>query len=84
VRKLIAGPSVYICDECVELCFDIITEDFEREDYYSSSGLIPKPKKLYDFLDEYVVGQDRVKKIFLVAVYNHYKRIDGQTGQDDI
>jgi ATP-dependent Clp protease ATP-binding subunit ClpX len=84
VRKLIAGPSVYICDECVELCFDIITEDFEREDYYSSSGLIPKPKKLYDFLDEYVVGQDRAKKILSVAVHNHYKRIDGQTGQDDI
>jgi ATP-dependent Clp protease ATP-binding subunit ClpX len=84
VRKLIAGPSVYICDECVELCFDIITEDFEREDYYSSSGLIPKPKKLYDLLDEYVVGQDRAKKILSVAVHNHYKRIDGQTGQDDI
>jgi ATP-dependent Clp protease ATP-binding subunit ClpX len=75
---------VYICDECVELCYDIITEDFEREDYYSSSGLIPKPKELYEFLNEYVIGQDRAKKILSVAVHNHYKRIDAKAGQDDI
>jgi hypothetical protein len=78
VRKLIAGPSVYICDECVELCNDIITEEFEREDYYANRGLIPKPKEIYDFLDEYVIGQDRAKKILSVAVHNHYKRIDAQ------
>ena len=84
VRKLIAGPSVYICDECVELCFEIINEDFEREDYYTTSGLIPKPREIYDFLGEYVIGQDRAKKILSVAVHNHYKRIDAKAGHDDI
>ena len=84
VRKLIAGPSVYICDECVELCHDIITEDYEREDYYANNGLIPKPKEIYDFLDEYVVGQSRAKKILSVAVHNHYKRIDSKSTSDDV
>ena len=51
VRKLIAGPSVYICDECVELCNDIVTEEYEREDFYATRGLVPKPKEIYDFLD---------------------------------
>jgi ATP-dependent Clp protease ATP-binding subunit ClpX len=62
VRKLIAGPSVYICDECVELCNDIVTEEYEREDFYATRGLVPKPKDIFDFLDEYVVGQPRAKK----------------------
>jgi ATP-dependent Clp protease ATP-binding subunit ClpX len=84
VRKLIAGPSVYICDECVELCNDIITEEYEKEDYYASRGLVPKPKEIYDFLDEYVVGQTRAKKILAVAVHNHYKRIDVRSASDDI
>ncbi len=84
VRKLIAGPSVYICDECVELCNDIITEDYEREDYYASGGLVPKPKEIYDFLDQYVIGQDRAKKVLSVAVHNHYKRIDSRTTHDDV
>jgi ATP-dependent Clp protease ATP-binding subunit ClpX len=84
VRKLIAGPSVYICDECVELCNDIITEEYEREDFYSTRGLVPKPKEIYTFLDEYVVGQDRAKKIMSVAVHNHYKRIDSRAGMDDV
>jgi ATP-dependent Clp protease ATP-binding subunit ClpX len=84
VRKLIAGPSVYICDECVELCNDIITEEYEREDFYSTRGLVPKPKEIYNFLDEYVVGQDRAKKIMSVAVHNHYKRIDSRAGMDDV
>ena len=85
VRKLIAGPSVYICDECVELCNDIITEEYEKEDYYATRGLVPKPKEIYDFLDEYVVGQTRAKKILSVAVYNHYKRIDAkESHRDDV
>ncbi|MEQ1504282.1 MAG: ATP-dependent Clp protease ATP-binding subunit ClpX [Myxococcota bacterium] len=84
VRKLIAGPSVYICDECVELCNDIITEEYEREDFYSTRGLVPKPKEIYTFLDEYVVGQDRAKKILSVAVHNHYKRIDSRASMDDV
>jgi ATP-dependent Clp protease ATP-binding subunit ClpX len=84
VRKLIAGPSVYVCDECVELCHDIITEDYEKEDYFASDALIPKPKEIFDFLDEYVVGQERAKKILSVAVHNHYKRIDGRVRGDDV
>ncbi len=84
VRKLIAGPSVYICDECVQLCNDIITEDYEREDYFASDSLIPKPHEIFSFLDEYVVGQERAKKILSVAVHNHYKRIDGRGRGDDV
>ncbi|MDG1480973.1 MAG: ATP-dependent Clp protease ATP-binding subunit ClpX [Myxococcota bacterium] len=84
VRKLIAGPSVYICDECVELCNDIITEEYEREDYYSSRAMVPKPKEIASHLDEYVIGQLRAKKILSVAVHNHYKRIDSRNGHDDV
>jgi len=81
VRKLIAGPTVYICDECIELCNDIIAEEYEREDYYSSKGLVPKPREIKDFLDEYVIGQEHAKKVLSVAVYNHYKRIDAKGGR---
>ncbi len=84
VRKLIAGPSVYICDECVELCNDIVAEENEREDYYTTRGLVPKPREIYEFLNEYVIGQDRAKRILSVAVHNHYKRIDAKAGQDDV
>ena len=84
VRKLIAGPSVYICDECVELCNDIITEESEREDFYATRGLVPKPKDIYDFLDQYVVGQVRAKKILAVGVHNHYKRIEARSSSEDV
>jgi len=84
VRKLIAGPSVYICDECVELCNDIITEEYEREDYYASRALVPKPKEIKVHLDDYVIGQERAKKILSVAVHNHYKRIDSRSSHDDV
>jgi len=84
VRKLIAGPSVYICDECVELCNEIITEEFEREDYYASRALVPKPKDIKSHLDQYIIGQERAKKILAVAVHNHYKRIDSRSTHDDV
>ena len=83
VRKLIAGPTVYICDECIELCNDIIAEEYEREDYYSSKGLVSKPQEIKDFLDEYVIGQEHAKKVLSVAVYNHYKRIDAKASRAD-
>jgi len=84
VRKLIAGPSVYICDECVELCNDIITDEHERDDFHATHGLVPKPRDIYAFLDQFVVGQDRAKKVLSVAVHNHYKRIDTRTSHDDV
>ncbi len=76
VKKLIAGPTVYICDECIELCNDIIAEEVEREESRQVKTQIPKPYEIKAFLDDYVVGQDRAKRILSVAVYNHYKRID--------
>ncbi|MGE5188573.1 MAG: ATP-dependent Clp protease ATP-binding subunit ClpX [Gemmatimonadota bacterium] len=82
VRKLIAGPTVYICDECVELCNDIITEEYEVEDSLDEKRRrLPKPTEIKKTLDEYVVGQERAKKILSVAVYNHYKRIESRTGE---
>jgi ATP-dependent Clp protease ATP-binding subunit ClpX len=80
VKKLIAGPTVYICDECVELCNDIILEEGQKE-ATSPSGdkKIPKPSEIKNFLDEYVIGQEKAKRILSVAVYNHYKRIQLQT-----
>src|SRR6266446_1942854 len=74
VRKLIAGPTVYICDECIKLCNDIIAEESEREENRPAVAL-PAPMEIKSFLDDYVVGQERAKKILAVAVYNHYKRI---------
>jgi ATP-dependent Clp protease ATP-binding subunit ClpX len=79
VRKLIAGPTVYICDECIELCNDIIAEESEREESYTGKARIPKPSEIKSVLDEYVIGQERAKKILSVAVYNHYKRIQPKT-----
>src|SRR5213080_3494141 len=77
VKKLIAGPTVYICDECVDICLDIIAEDRKDEPgTLEGSGQLPKPKEIKEFLDQYVIGQERAKKKLAVAVYNHYKRID--------
>jgi ATP-dependent Clp protease ATP-binding subunit ClpX len=73
VRKLIAGPTVYICDECVDICLDIIAEEREPEERAAETQ-IPKPVEVKDFLDEYVIGQEKAKKKLAVAVYNHYKR----------
>jgi len=77
VKKLIAGPSVYICDECIELCNDIIAEEYELEDEEAFVG-IARPDEIKTILDEYVIGQERAKKILAVAVYNHYKRIEAK------
>jgi ATP-dependent Clp protease ATP-binding subunit ClpX len=82
VRKLIAGPTVYICNECVELCTDIIEEEWEREESERISKDLLKPEQIKHALDEYVIGQDRAKKILSVAVYNHYKRIEASS--DDV
>ena len=77
VRKLIAGPTVFICDECVEVCNDIIADDNRFENRGTRSSL-PTPQEIKKFLDEYVIGQERTKKKLAVAVYNHYKRIEIQ------
>lgn len=76
VRKLIAGPSVFICDECVELCNDIIREEIQEKSVGGSGGSLPTPHEIKQILDEYVIGQEQAKKILSVAVYNHYKRLD--------
>ena len=75
VRRLIAGPDVYICDECIELCYNIVDEDIDLFEEYDFTEL-PKPKEMKAKLDEYVINQDYAKKALVVAVYNHYKRIN--------
>ena len=84
VKKLIAGPGVYICDECIDLCNEIIEEELS-EASESSFGELPKPREIYEFLDQYVIGQDVAKKALAVAVYNHYKRVqaDSTLGNKD-
>ena len=78
VRKLIAGPTVYICDECIDLCNDIIAEECDQEDSLAASSTVPKPAEIKRVLDQYVIGQEQAKKILSVAVHNHYKRVDSQ------
>ena len=75
VRKLIAGPEVYICDECIEVCAEIIEDEFDAIYEEDNAINLLKPKEIKEFLDQYVIGQDAAKKVLAVAVYNHYKRI---------
>jgi len=84
VRKLIAGPTVYICDECIELCNEIIAEECEQEDHRKRGASLSKPHEIKSFLDQYVVGQERAKKMLSVAVYNHYKRIQQPQDSDNV
>jgi ATP-dependent Clp protease ATP-binding subunit ClpX len=84
VKKLIAGPTVYICDECIALCNDIIAEEVEKDEPSAGSDPTPKPVEIKAILDDYVVGQDRAKKILAVAVHNHYKRINSKIATDDV
>jgi ATP-dependent Clp protease ATP-binding subunit ClpX len=83
VKKLIAGPSVYICDECISLCNDILAEEVQKEERQQGQGKVPKPKEIREILDDYVVGQELAKKIISVAVYNHYKRINAKKKPDE-
>lgn len=84
VRKLIAGPTVYICDECIDLCNDIIAEECDQEDAINAVSSVPKPVDIQKVLDQYVVGQDHAKKVLSVAVHNHYKRIDSAMVTGDV
>ena len=84
VKKLIAGPTVYICDECIELCNDIIAEEYGQEEVSTTASRVPKPREIKEALDEYVIGQERAKKILAVAVHNHYRRIESQTFVGDV
>ncbi len=83
VRKLVAGPGVYICDECIELCTEIVEEELGTEEEVEFKD-VPKPSEIRDILDEYVIGQDQAKKSLSVAVYNHYKRINSNSKIDDV
>jgi len=84
VKKLIAGPTVYICDECIELCNDIIAEEYGREEVTTQTSKVPKPHDIKKILDDYVIGQDRAKKILSVAVHNHFRRIESQAFVGDV
>ena len=82
VKKLIAGPSVYICNECIELCNDIVRQELVEDlgEGEGHTGHLPTPRELVDYLDQYVIGQDYAKRVLSVAVYNHYKRVQVQEG----
>ncbi len=84
VRKLIAGPSVYICDECIDLCNDIISEEVDTETVSATQSRVPKPRDIKSYLDQYVVGQEMAKKVLSVAVHNHYKRLEAKATSGDV
>lgn len=84
VKKLIAGPAVYICDECIELCKDIVAEETSSQQATVGGGSLPKPSEIKDVLDDFVVGQERAKKVLSVAVYNHYKRVENIDKSGDV
>ncbi|MCP5071502.1 MAG: ATP-dependent Clp protease ATP-binding subunit ClpX, partial [bacterium] len=84
VRKLIAGPTVYICDECIELCNDIIAEEYGQDEASAPASRVPKPQEIKESLDEYVVGQEAAKRVLAVAVHNHYRRIENQGRVGDV
>jgi len=84
VRKLIAGPTVYICDECIDLCNDIIAEECDQDEAINAVSSVPKPADIRKVLDQYVIGQERAKKVLSVAVHNHYKRIDSSMVTGDV
>jgi ATP-dependent Clp protease ATP-binding subunit ClpX len=84
VRKLIAGPSVFVCDECVDLCNDIIREEIQEKDSETTTRKLPIPEEIKNTLDEYVIGQESAKKVLSVAVYNHYKRLNYDKGNGDV
>lgn len=83
VKKIVAGPGVYICDECIELCKDILDEEFFEESSFEFME-VPKPKELLATLNQYVIGQDRAKRALAVAVYNHYKRVNAEIDEDEV
>jgi ATP-dependent Clp protease ATP-binding subunit ClpX len=83
VKKLIAGPNVYICDECISLCNDIIAEEVDKEELLTPAGKVPSPKEIKKILDDYIIGQDKAKKTLSVAVHNHYKRIETKSAKSD-
>ena len=84
VKKLIAGPTVYICDECIELCNDIIAEEYGQEEGPTATSRVPKPKEIHEALNDYVIGQGEAKKVLSVAVHNHYKRIESGAAVGDV
>lgn len=84
VKKLIAGPNVYICDECIQLCNDIIAEEVEKDEVLNPTGKVPNPKDIKKVLDDYIIGQEAAKKTLSVAVHNHYKRIDHRSKEDEV